>query len=348
MKKTIDWDLILLFLEGKCSETEKKTVLGWAEENEENRKELELITKIWDSPDAPLPEPDVEKALYDVRERISLITGSEKKDSGKIFKVEYPDSKKSFLDYIFYPGFLKAAAAIVILLVGLYFITSTTTTTYTLREIIVDNKKMQEITLADGSIIKLDAGSVFKYPDEFSNSEREVFLNGEGFFDVMPDPQKPFIVHANNAKITVLGTQFNIGAWEKTDRVVVAVAEGKVSLQSEKIIDEKSKVIIEKGQVSIVEGNGLPSTPEQTDVARYISWINREFHFNSVTLSEVLDLLERWYDVEFVLPDESHASDKVTVFIENKPFENILEVISLIMNFEYEIEGNKIIFSVKE
>jgi ferric-dicitrate binding protein FerR (iron transport regulator) len=186
---------------------------------------------------------------------------------------------------------------------------------------------------------------LLKFPKEFEDDYREVFLIGEGYFEVTPDRLTPFIVQTNEAKITVVGTQFNVRAWEKSNKLVVAVTEGKVLLQTEKSTGKENEVVISKGQISMLDENGIPSPPVNTDVDRYVSWLNREFYFQSTPLIEILDQLERWYDVEFILPDDSYSENTVTVFIENKPIDDNLNVISLIMNFNYEKSGNKIIFS---
>ena len=112
-----------------------------------------------------------------------------------------------------------------------------------MREVIIKNKELKEITLSDGTKVKLDAGSSIKFPDKFEDDKREVFLNGEAYFKVTSDLQTPFIVHTNQAEITVLGTKFNVRAWDQTHKVAVVVVDGKVSLRPEGVNNNKSVVI---------------------------------------------------------------------------------------------------------
>jgi ferric-dicitrate binding protein FerR (iron transport regulator) len=218
----------------------------------------------------------------------------------------------------------------------------------TLKQVIVEKTKQQELILEDGTKVTLDAGSHFKYPEKISVNKREVYLEGEGYFEVAPNPDKPFIIHANDALIKVLGTKFNVRAWRENKRVIVAVAEGKVSLKPEIQTHDNANVIIAQDQISILEENKNPSTPQYVDINQHLSWQKKEMYFKSVALCEVLDQLERWYDLIFHLTDTEFASQRVTLFIENKPVEEILEVIALVNNFKYEQNGKEIIFSSNE
>jgi ferric-dicitrate binding protein FerR (iron transport regulator) len=83
-------------------------------------------------------------------------------------------------------------------------------------------------------------------------------------------------------------------------------------------------------------------------VELHLAWLNREYYFQSVPLGEVLDQLERWHDIEFSLPVDSYAANHITVNLENKPIEDILDLISLIMNFKYVMNGNTVTFTINE
>jgi transmembrane sensor len=181
-----------------------------------------------------------------------------------------------------------------------------------------------------------------------AGNTREVFLDCEGLFEVFHDSKTPFIVHANEAVITVLGTTFNVRSWSRSDQTTVAVVEGRVSLTSDRRSSGQEEVIISKNQVSILPANGSPIAPYNTDISRYLSWRQRQMYFQSVPLGEVLDQLERWYGLKFQLPDASDADHRVTIFLEDQPVDEILEVIALTNNFQYKQDGKKIRFSRKE
>ncbi len=347
MRKNIDWDLILMYFEGDCSKADEKKVLDWKNNNEENRKEFELLKNVWDTQDLTLPQVDVEKSLEVVKQRISNYADDSEMQRLKIIKIQHKKKLSQFINSFTLPSYLKTAAVILILFSGIYFFSKLFQNNL-MREVIIKHKELKEITLSDGTKVKLDAGSSIKFPDKFEDDKREVFLNGEAYFKVTSDLQTPFIVHTNQAEITVLGTKFNVRAWDQTHKVAVVVVDGKVSLRPEGVNNNKSVVIISAGQISVVDENGLLLNPVYTDTELHLAWLNREYYFQSAPLGEVLNQLKRWHDIEFSLPVDSYVDNRITVNLENKPIEDILDLISLIMNFKYVMNGNSVTFTINE
>jgi ferric-dicitrate binding protein FerR (iron transport regulator) len=138
-----------------------------------------------------------------------------------------------------------------------------------------------------------------------------------------------------------------VRAWSihPENTVAVTVAEGKVSLHPEHNEVQDTGVVIVKGQYSELIGNGYPSPPRLVDLDKNLSWMNREMYFQDVPLTDVLAQLERWYDVEIILSDRILADNRITFFVENKPIQDILEVLSLIVDIRYEQDGRKVILS---
>jgi ferric-dicitrate binding protein FerR (iron transport regulator) len=346
MKRRIDWDLILSYLDGDYSENEEKLVLEWAAESKKNKDELELLKMIWASSSLELPRPNVEKALQNIKERINSLLLAEETKNPKIINFKNIIGKGRLPGFLVSSRLLKIAAVVVIFIAGAVYI-SNMLSNKKLKEITVGNKLIKEIMLPDGTKVTLDAGSILKYREELGNNDCEVFLNGEGYFEVTPDKGRQFIVHTNLALITVLGTKFNVRAWEQNNKELVAVVDGKVRFGSENTNNSSSGVIIRKGQMSSLE-NGLVSSPIDVNVDKQLSWMHREMKFQSTSLGEVLGQLGRWYDLEFILPDDSYKAKIITIYIEKKPLEDILEVISLIMRFKYEKNANSVKFLLRQ
>ncbi len=242
------------------------------------------------------------------------------------------------------------AAVLIFITSGSYFLTKVfevrsdapAQQVYGMEEIVVESGNQAKLTLRDGTHVTQDAGSVFKYPQRFSGETREVFLQGEGYCEVTSDPQKPFVVQTNDAINRVLGTKFNVRAWLQNHEVKVAVSDGRVAVRS--ITDtDKDAVIIPKGQLSILRRNAKPSLPRQIDIAQHLSWLNYEIVFDDAPLHVVLYQLERWYNLRFFLTDNSIASDLITVHIKNKPVDDIIETIALILDLQYERTGRTIV-----
>jgi ferric-dicitrate binding protein FerR (iron transport regulator) len=353
MSDTADWKLIARYLSKQCSSEEKEKVEYWVNSDPENKRLMKFMKVVWDTPEILPQESDV-KSLWEQTARkagIDLKSIDLKKERSPL-----PDSaapKIPFFTLFRKYRSLRYATILMLIILIPYFIWKATRIfspeqqAFELKEISVDQKKQADIALSDGTRITLDAGSLFQYPPEFKGKAREVFLTGEGYFNVTPDEKKPFIVHANNAVIKVIGTRFNVRAWQHNKRVRVAVAEGKVSLRSEKAADEEA-VVISEGQLSTLPEEGRPSEPGNVDVKKHLGWINREVFFEDTPLHEILYQLERWYDLRFILEDDSIASDRLTVHIQNKPIEDILELITTLTKQKYEHMDRSVILKSNE
>ena len=208
-------------------------------------------------------------------------------------------------------------------------------------EIFVEKGKKKSLVLADGTKLILDAGSVFKYPQKFNKNDRTVFLNGEAFFEVQPDKEKPFIVNANHATIKVLGTKFNVRAWHESNQVGVAVSEGKVSFFPQNV-NQKKSVLISGGEYSKIPKNGVPTEPIQVDVNKYVGWIERSISCDNTPLREILNQLERWYDIHFDVDEKIRVSDLITIHATNKSIEEIIELIAYTWGLKYRYEDQKV------
>ncbi len=239
---------------------------------------------------------------------------------------------------------LLAAVILVLLLPFIYKIIKTsfsTQLTPKLVEVLVDKGEKKRVTLADGTRVLLDSGSIFKYPQNFYGKNRSVFLSGEAYFKVTPGKERPFIVDANHAEIKVLGTTFNVRAWHQSQEVAVAVAEGNVSLRSKRA-NKKKAVLISRGQISRLPKNGVPTKPREVDINKHLCWIDRNIAFDNTPLKEILDQLERWYNVQFIFDEKISVSDYITVHTQSKKIEEIVELIAYIYGLNYKMEGHKI------
>ena len=203
----------------------------------------------------------------------------------------------------------------------------------------VDRGAGHRLTLSDGTRIRLDAGSTLRYPESFRGDGRPVFLSGEGYFEVAPDEDRPFRVHLDRAVVEVLGTRFNVRAWEREQRVTVAVAEGRVAFLSER---EKKDVEIGPGQMSTLTEGG-PSGPRPADIDRHLGWMRREAFFDDAPLRDVLFQLERWYGVQFALEDTSMAAERLSVHIRGESLEGVLELISVLTGLDCRRDDRRVL-----
>ena len=210
-----------------------------------------------------------------------------------------------------------------------------------LTEVLIDKGEKRKLILSDGTQVFLDSGSVFSFPQKFSRENRKVYLNGEAYFKVPLEKKRAFWVYANHAVIKVMGTEFNVRAWNRTQKVKVAVANGKVTLGLKKS-DSRSEILISKGQFSVLPEKGKPSEPISDDIDKHLGWINRDVVFDNTTLQEVLNQLERWHDVCFVVDKNISVYSKITVHIQNLPIRTLVELIADIMRLKYKIEDRSV------
>lgn len=206
------------------------------------------------------------------------------------------------------------------------------------------NRKGQKaiLFLSDGSKVMLNAASTLRYPKEFEGNIREVYLEGEAFFEVS-ESSRPFIVRTNQLAVRVLGTSFNVNASSDTREHAVSLVTGKVELHP---ADGNQQYLIlspgEKGKVSSAAGGLVKAS---FDYEEEIAWKEGVLLFKDIPLAEALNRIEKWYGVEFSTADLPLQDYHVTGRFDNESLGNVLLSISFTTKINYKIEGNKIILT---
>lgn len=339
--KKIDLKILIDYLAGYLQPGEREIIEKWISENSSNKEYFERIKKIWDSPPQNFSKPNVEEALAKVLDKIH-----NPQTSATSLRLIYPKNKKALPRILFNSGIVKAAAAILLISLSVY-VFSNLFTSHQPALVKIENKNIQQINLSDGTQVTLDAGSRFEYPEDFSIGEiREVKLRGEAYFQVAKNDRAPFVIHAGNGLIKVVGTKFNISAWENKSGIIVAVEEGKVLLKSDA---RKDSVFLTRGKMSTIKSGGEISEPADIDITQYLSWLKREFYFKNASFNDVIDLLARWYNKNIEVKDSTLFKNRITVFIQNKPLEENLNLLSVMLNFNYVADGDTVkIYSNKK
>lgn len=154
------------------------------------------------------------------------------------------------------------------------------------------------LRLPDGTMVWLNAASSLRYPVVFSGKERRVEIKGEAYFEVTQNQQQPFIVSVNDrAEVEVLGTSFNVNAYDNESSIRTALLEGSVRVSGNTTKPGKSAVVLKPGQQARVTGSENISV-EKADTDKVLAWKNGAFNFNGSSLDEIMRQLERWYDIE--------------------------------------------------
>lgn len=250
--------------------------------------------------------------------------------------------------------FLKYAAVLtmVMLGIGIYSIsrlkdspaTSTATTAKLLmKEFSTVKGQRATITLADGTRVYMGAASTLKYPEQFKDSIRGISLQGEAFFEVAHNPQKPFIIATHNLRTRVLGTSFKVNAVEGRP-FEVQVATGKVRVDRINPESTEHLAVLTPGQQVSLNTLNSPAISGKVVVEDVQGWKKSKLVFNDQTIAEIARQLERAYDVQFSFKNAEKAKEVVTVTLQdNIPLNQTLRVLSAGAGFRYSIKGKNII-----
>lgn len=205
------------------------------------------------------------------------------------------------------------------------------------------------IFLSDGSKVKLKEGSKLLYPQSFSGNIREVTLIGEAFFDIAKDKDRPFIIHAGRLTTRVLGTSFNIKAYEEAESSEVSVITGKVVVSvagdsdadiEEMILVPNQRAVYSKKQKALRHAALQDQVPAESEKkARLV--------FNETSLEEIIKVLNAYYDVNITLENNKMKRCLITAELTDEPIEVSLTIISKAIGAEYEIKETGIVLSGK-
>ncbi|WP_236974417.1 FecR family protein [Membranihabitans maritimus] len=242
---------------------------------------------------------------------------------------------------------ITAVAAVGLLLVFITFwgtkksvsdVTGRDVAIESLQEKIFEGK--QFVQLPDGSTVFLNEGSQLKYTGGFGIELREVYLSGEAYFDVLHNPEAPFIVKAGNLETRVLGTAFNVKAWPEETEMQVTVTRGKVSVgDDEKVYEE----LVPDEQI-VVNTETHEFRKQNLDAEKSIDWKDDFFVLDKVTMKEAALRISSRFGVAIEIQNDELRNCLVNgAFLNNENVEHVISVISLAMNAEYEIFNNKIV-----
>jgi len=198
------------------------------------------------------------------------------------------------------------------------------------------------ITLPDSSQVYLGPESKLRYAEKFNGSTREINLEGEAFFEVTKNPKKPFIIHTGIITTKVLGTSFKVDAFINKP-VTVSVSTGKVSVDRHATNKTESIAILMPGQTVTWNETDHIKTLGSVVVKDISGWKDGRLVFNKVPLSEIANILERWYDVEISFKNKKNASKLLKVNLTaNVPINTLMKILSVSGQFKYHIQGNHI------
>ena len=230
----------------------------------------------------------------------------------------------------------RIAAVLLIALGGAIYYQSQRSSAGTMLERVAANGERVTVTLDDGSHVTLNGGSRLRYPSGGGRRDRDLYLDGEAFFDVQHDPSRAFRVHAGRGVIRDIGTRFNVRAYSATSTVEVVVTDGIVVLTRDS--STAPGLQLERGEGGTLGPSGAPAKMTTVSVARYVGWTSGELVFENTTLREAALELERWYGVRIDV-DSSLAARPVAARFHGERIDQVLDAISLALGATYRHVG---------
>ncbi len=349
MKKSADFALLARYLSGAASPSEEKVVESWRQASAENERMFVLMQTAWETPEREHESSNLDLLWHAMVEKAGLEQSAA--GSTPSFAAEqtrrtqpwrglmHPDNYHRVLRYVA----LFVAVLGIGYVAGIFDGGSDRGATITLT---VPYGQRDSVVLDDGSRVALDAGSSLRYARDMAGELREVFLTGEGYFEVASDPRRPFVVHANHARVQVVGTKFNVRAWQPDNKVTVAVTEGRVALGADR--ENGQSVLISGGQASAIRTGAAPDTPRAVDTATFLGWMQNEVTFEDAPLREILAQLERWYDVRFQIPDRALAAERLNLQLKSESLSASLELLSALTDLDYVQEGKSVLLQKRQ
>lgn len=213
-----------------------------------------------------------------------------------------------------------------------------------LNSLIVPYGKRSTLTLADGSKIWLNSGSVLEFPAQFSGNKREIRLtSGEMYIEVTPEKEKPFYVHTGNINVKVYGTKFNVTNYSGSTQSVVLV-EGSISLR----LSEKEELFLKPNDQAVYSGSEGFDT-RKVDVDQFISWKDGYLSFDKTPMTEVLQQIGRYYNLSFDFDQNVHLQYRTCtgkIYL-SENLDNVMNTVALLSSTRYEKENNRIYITKK-
>lgn len=332
-------DIIGKYLAKEITDDEVLIFNEWLNRCDENLKEFELHKKAWEDTRVRFSSSGSDLVFRNVLNKI------DDHHEAEVLNMPKKADRKIKVNI----GLIsKIAAALLIIFTFTYLLNSSfkdspvEDSTVTMIEKINPAGQKSKIFLSDGSEVWLNAESKIVYPEIFSDSVREVILDGEAFFSVIKDPERPFIVRAGNITTTVLGTSFNIYAYNNEPGAYIALQTGKVKVDISNVHGNQ-ELYLEPGEGISYDKSSHRSIKEEFDEELQLGWKDGIIKFEDANVDDVFNILSRWYGVKFEIKNNKNESWTYEGTYEDEVLDNVLKGISFTKSFSYKFVNPKYI-----
>lgn len=316
-------NLLKRFVDGLYTRKDADDLLKHFHAGKYNTEISEAMDNVWEE----MEEDEVSSLQHQqYREEARLL----------LSRIRKPEKRFSFIPYLRY-----VAIVAVILSIGwggFRLIRSNQEKVLTYTEVHVKNGEHKRIILPDGTSVTLNAGSYLRYPREFITDVRRIEMNGEAFFEVTRDEEKPFLIHTKDADVKVLGTSFNVKAFDMDEQLTVSVQTGKVQVD----LPEAMMRLLPDEQFVMDKTKG--EFQKRNEDARLSTvWIKGGLYFNRTPIRTVVNELVRMYNRTIEFAPGAEYDDYIYGEHDNKGLEAVLKSIQYSTDIKYRIENDKIV-----
>ena len=203
--------------------------------------------------------------------------------------------------------------------------------------------KRLHLIFSDGSSVFLNAGTTIKFPIKFLKGQpREVFLDGEAFFDIVKDEKHAFIVQANRLRTKVYGTKFNVNSYRNNDLDQIVLQEGSVGVKSNgEQTKTSAEILLKPNEIAILDKTNL-LYKQKVDIKSHIAWVKGVFMFKNERFEDIFKKLERHYDVSIQINQPALNDSRYTGTFDIETIAEVLKTFSQLKGFSYEIDNKEI------
>ena len=292
-------DIIIRYLENRCSEEDFVLINEWMKESDENAGELFRMEEIYQLGKFPFEE---ENLVAKAERRLGRRLEQENQKRQEVFKL------KSVLRYA------AAIVGVIVLAAGLaYWFRNKA------EELVVASAahgQVREMLLPDGTKVWLNQSSVLKYPRAFEGKERHVYLDGEAYFEVARNHEKPFTVKSQAMDVRVLGTSFNIKCRPDNSFAETTLVEGEVEVKDK---SDKGRITLLPGQKAVLNRVTGRMQVKQVDPKMEIVWHNDLIPFEKSSIFQIAAALERFYGVKIILSPDVDSTNTYSCLLYTSP-----------------------------
>lgn len=366
-------DILLKSLEGMASHEEMELIWRWIEKDPENKKYYENMRDIWMR--VSVFQPLEENQIHAFWERFK----NKNELSVNIEKEEIITEPKRLL-----PRFIRVAAILIVtLMLGVVlgkFVFNKKEQVQVKDFYVIEAPRGAKsfVTLTDGTKIWLNAGSKISYQRNYNQENRNIFLEGEAFFEVAKNKEIPFLVYSSGIVVKAIGTAFNVKAYPEEGIVETTLVEGSVSIESIAKSGKREQTLMQPNQkanfykvtqqieiesreesTAVKEDKGvLPvmlkskieriEVNKEVDTELYTSWKDKRWVFEKQKMEDFSVILERLYDVKVVFKDEELKQYRISGSFEEEDLEQVLKAVQLTIPMEYSINHKEVIFGINK